>query len=325
MSELDVKYPSANVKIIIENGIVNNEWSFLNREFRYIVITDTNLTKFYAKLLSTIPNLETILAIKPGEKAKSISVYEKIIQSLVKLKITKNDVIIAFGGGVVGDLTGFVASTYLRGVKYIQIPTSLVSQVNSSIGGKCGIDIIDKNSIGSFYHPINIIIDPQLLRTLPNNEFENGISEIIKYAMIKDEKMYQEILNNEITANYENLIGLIKRCINIKIALGLKAELNYDSNNLLNYGLLYGNIIDRLSNSKLSYGRMIATGMYYELQNLDLKNSFKTILAKYHLDSDLSKWNIDYLKYLSQDKSSYVCVNIDKIGKAKLNNHKLDI
>ena len=83
--------------------------------------------------------------------------------------------------------------------------------------------------------------------------------------MIKDEKMYQEILNNEITANYENLIGLIKRCINIKIALGLKAELNYDSNNLLNYGLLYGNIIDRLSNSKLSYGRMIATGSNDEL------------------------------------------------------------
>lgn len=77
MSELNVKYPSANVKIIIDNGIVNKEWSFLNREFRYIVITDTNLTKFYAKLLSTIPNLETILAIKPGEKAKSISVYEK--------------------------------------------------------------------------------------------------------------------------------------------------------------------------------------------------------------------------------------------------------
>ena len=163
-----------------------------------------------------------------------------------------------------------------------------------------------------------------MLRPLMSKYESFVVTEHTEYkATIKDEKMYQEILNNEITANYENLIGLIKRCINIKIALGLKAELNYDSNNLLNYGLLYGNIIDRLS--KLSYGRMIATGMYYELQNLDLKNSFKTILAKYHLDSDLSKWNIDYLKYLSQEKSSYVCVNIDKIGKAKLINHKLDI
>ena len=325
MSELNVKYPSANVKIIIDNGIVNKEWSFLNREFRYIVITDTNLTKFYAKLLSTIPNLETILAIKPGEKAKSISVYEKIIQSLVKLDITKNDIIIAFGGGVIGDLTAFVASTYLRGVKYIQIPTTLVSQINSSIGGKCGIDIINKNSIGAFYHPLTIIIDPQVLQTLPSSEFENGISDMIKYAMVKDEKMYQEILNNEITANYENLTELIKRCVSIKISLGLKAELHHDDNNLLNYGLLYGNIIDRLSHTKLPYGKMIATGMYYELQDLDLKNNFKTILAKYHLDSDLSKWNIDYLKYLSQENSSYVCVNIDKIGKAKLIHHELDI
>ena len=144
MSEFLAKYSTKKVPIIIENNIVEKSWSILDHSKRYLVITDSNLLKTYDELIYQIPNLITTIALKPGELAKSIEVYQKIITALTKLGVKRNDVIIAFGGGVIGDLVGFVACTYLRGIDFIQIPTTLISQIDASIGGKCGIDFINK-------------------------------------------------------------------------------------------------------------------------------------------------------------------------------------
>lgn len=322
MSELNLKYHGHSIRLLLENGIVNDSWSFLEPNRRYIIITDTNIAKYYGKLIRKIPGLETILAIKPGEKSKCIDTYQKIVSALLKLNIKRNDILIAFGGGVVGDLTGFIASTILRGIEYIQIPTSLIGQIDSCIGGKCGIDFDGKNTIGSFYHPSNIIIDPQLLKTLPEVEFSNGLSEIIKYAMIKDEKLFLELENNTINANYSSLMELIEKCILIKHKLILKDEYDFNDRRLLNFGHTYGHIIEELSNYKVPHGKAVAMGMYYELTDFDLKDRLSALLSKYQLHSDLEKWNIDYRKHIINDKKSTLTnitmVKIDKIGRGKL-------
>lgn len=327
MSEMNLKYHGHNVNLILQNGIVNKNWSFLEPNRRYIVITDTNVAKHYGHLLKEIPGLETILAIKPGEKSKSINTYQKLLSALIKINVKRNDILIAFGGGVVGDLTGFVASTILRGIEYIQIPTSLVAQIDSSIGGKCGIDYDGKNTVGSFYHPTNIIIDPNLLKTLPEIEFSNGLGEMIKYAFIKDEKIFLELENSYINGSYGNLVELIEKCINIKHKLILKDEHDFNERRLLNFGHTYGHVIEELSNYKIPHGKAVAMGMYYELEDFELKDRLLKVLDKYNLSEGIEKWKIDYRKHILNDKkttlNSITMVKVDKIGRGKLYNRDL--
>lgn len=324
MSEINAKYLKKQVKNIIQTGIITKEWSFLDKTKRYFVITDKNLSVEYNNLLESIPNLQTILELKPGENVKSIKTYQKIISVLIKLHARKNDVLIAFGGGVITDLTGFVASTYLRGIEYIQIPTSLTAQVSASIGGKCGINYDGKNNIGTIYHPSLIITDPFLLKTLPQIEFEKGMVEVIKYAMIKDEKLFYEISNNLINSSHPNLEEIITKCIKIKTFICEKDEFDTDTRKLLNYGHTYGNIIYRLSKFKLSYELCVALGMYYELNDLDIKDTFKRTLTKYNLSTNLDKYHIDYNKQLNKERKlthkEITLINIEKIGKARIKN-----
>lgn len=325
MSEQFIKYHFTTVQIIIDtnivtNNIINKDWSFLNHDSRYLVITDTNLAKEYKALLSSIPNLETILAIKPGEKAKTFAVYEKIITNLTKMGFTKNDILIGFGGGVIMDLTNFVASTYLNGVNFIQIPTSLVAQVNAGIGGKAQMLIDNYISISNIYQPQKIIIDPSLLKTLPKTEFDNGIAEIIKLAMIKSPLLFDELLNNDFNNNYPLLPQVIEKCANLKINLTSKDEMIKKEARLLEFGQTYGDIIKKLTNNKLSYGKNLGLGMYFELNNQDLKVALKELLLKYQLFDDINKYNIDFNKYLFKERSlrQITRVNIDKIGKGKI-------
>lgn len=322
MTETVLKYHGHNVNLIIKNGIVNNTWSFLEPNRRYIVITDNNLAKIYGHILQEIPGLETILAIKPGEKSKCITVYQKLLSALIKINIKRNDILIAFGGGVVGDMTGFVASTILRGIEYIQIPTSLVAQIDSSIGGKCGMDYEGKNMVGSFYHPSNIIIDPTLLKTLPEIEFANGIGEMLKYGFIRDEKIFTELENTKVDANSENLVELIERCVNIKHKLILKDEFDFNERRLLNFGHTYGHVIENLSNYKIPHGKAVAQGMYYELEDFELKDRLLNAMKKYNLSEGIEKWQIDYRKHIINDKKSTLntitMVRVNKIGRGKL-------
>lgn len=322
MPEFQIKYASRKVEIIFENGIIDTNWSILNNQNRYLVITDTNLTKLYGKLLSNIPNLITIISIKSGELAKSFSVYEKLISTLQKLEFKKNDVVIAFGGGVIGDLTGFVASTYLRGVEYIQIPTTIVSGIDASIGGKCGINYQYKNYIGTVYHPSKVIIDGNFFKSLPKIEVMYGIAEMIKYGFIKDISIIDDLDKFSFPFKKEIFISLIERCIKIKIAITQKDEFDENQRHLLNFGLTYGHIIEANSKYKVNYGQALAYGMYYELVDTPFQEKILELLKKYNLATNIEKWNIDFYPYLKFDKkstsNSIQMVEIKKIGNAKL-------
>ena len=218
------------------------------------VITDANISKLYGNLIKGKSFL-----IQAGEESKTLETYKQIID---KLSETDESIIISFGGGVVGDLAGFVASTYKRGIQLIQIPTSLVAMVDSSIGGKNGVNLRDKkNYLGTIYQPSQILIDTSFIDTLPLSELKNGLAEIIKYHAIfskpSPEKIKEGIFN-------KNFLELIYECCKIKAEVVEKDENDSGYRYVLNFGHTIGHAIELLSG--LSHGESIAIGMAKEAE-----------------------------------------------------------
>ena len=247
-----------------------------------IVITDSNVAKIYFDL---IKNLKRIV-IPAGEKSKSFEYYNKIVEKLSELEERGNRInkIISFGGGVVGDLSGFVASTYKRGIELIQVPTTLLAMVDSSIGGKNGINLGNKkNYLGTFYLPGEIIIDVDFLKTLPEEEIKNGIAEIIKYSFLFKKPKKQELLNIKNLTNFD-FSELIKKCYKIKSKVVSKDITDKNYRHILNFGHTVGHAIEILLN--ISHGEAISIGMVKETQisiklnktsEKELKNLLETL------------------------------------------------
>lgn len=218
------------------------------------VITDKNISDRYNSLIS---NKNFI--ISPGEKSKSLENYKEIMGLL-----GNTNTIVALGGGVVGDLSGFIASTYKRGINLIQIPTTLLAMVDSSIGGKNGLNLGSrKNYIGTIYQPKQILIDPLFLDTLPEEEFQNGIAEIVKYAYLFG-KPSLERLKSGLTAKDVDIEEIISLCCENKLEVVKKDEFDSGFRHILNFGHTIGHAIELLCN--LSHGKAVSIGMVIELE-----------------------------------------------------------
>lgn len=206
-----------------------------------------------------------IITFEEGEKSKRLSVVESLAEKMVEKEFTRKDAIIALGGGVVGDIAGFLASIYFRGIPYIQIPTTLLAMVDSSIGGKTGVDMeCGKNLIGTTTQPIAVFIDTNYLKTLPVKQIRNGLAEIIKYGIIADQKLFKFIEQNlnKIFAHEEKAINyIIKRSVEIKVKIIEEDEKEKGKRMLLNYGHTYGHALERLSGYTLLHGYAISIGM----------------------------------------------------------------
>ena len=194
-----------------------------------------------------------------GEESKSLENFGKIQEFCAENSITRTDLLVALGGGVTGDLTGFVASTYLRGVDFVQIPTTVLSMVDSSVGGKTAINLkVGKNLCGAFYQPIAVYVDCDTLKTLPDETFNEGCAEIIKYGMISDADFLTFLRNNDIK---ENIEYVIKRCVEIKRDIVDCDEFEKGERKLLNFGHTIGHAIEKCSDFKVSHGNAVAIGM----------------------------------------------------------------
>lgn len=247
------------------------------------IITDTNVFKVYKKLINTSKGF----VIKAGEQSKTGETYIEIAKHLPK--DTKK--VIALGGGVVGDLAGFTASTYKRGIPLIQIPTTLLAMVDSSIGGKNGVNLGEKkNYLGTIYQPEKILIDIEFLKTLPEAEFSNGVAEIIKYGAIKD-LILLERLQSRLSINDEDLEEIIIKCINIKKHFVEQDEKDENIRRALNFGHTIGHALELLHN--LPHGQAISIGMVYESRllplNEDKTNKIITALKVNGLPTKLPK------------------------------------
>lgn len=280
-------------KITLQEGII-----LKNKLPTGVIITDENLARVYPPLLMG----RECIVIKSGEESKSLNTYFEILN-----RLKEPERIIALGGGVVGDLAGFVASTYKRGIPLIQIPTSLLAMVDSSLGGKTGVNLNEKkNYIGTIYQSEEVLIDTDFLNTLPADEFENGVAEIIKYAYLFNNPSLER-LQNKLSPTDKDLQEIIFSCCKNKAEIVQQDELDRGLRHILNFGHTIGHAIELLYN--LKHGRAISIGMVkeFELANKlgiikEDVSTLKKALKANNLPVDFIK-DTDYSKIIDIMKS----------------------
>ncbi len=231
---------------------------------RAFVITDSNLFSFYKDFLKNLS--QHIFVFEAGEESKNINTLMRIYDFLIDKSADRHSLILAFGGGVVGDTAGFAAATYMRGAKLIQLPTSLLAMVDSSVGGKTGINYGGyKNIIGSFYQPEAVFVDVAFLKTLPEREYLSAFAEVVKYGMIRDKKLF-EFLENSVDAlknrDLESLRFVVERSIKNKAEIVAEDEKEKNIRALLNFGHTFAHAIESITNYKrYLHGEAVSIGM----------------------------------------------------------------
>jgi len=230
------------------------------------VITDRNVAAAIGS--SNLPGCPS-LVLDPGEGNKTVEVYEKCLRWLAESRATRKSTIVALGGGVIGDLAGFVAATYMRGVSFIQIPTSLLAQVDSSVGGKVGIDLQEgKNLVGAFYPPIEVRLSLDILAKLPPRQFINGMAEVWKYGAIMDSPLFDELSRSIVTAEDPRLADIVQRCIELKAQVVEADEFETTGvRAILNFGHTVAHAVESLTGyGPVLHGEAVAIGMAVEAE-----------------------------------------------------------
>ena len=246
--------------IIVERGILNSADKYLNLNRRVLVVTDSGVPEEYAKKVASKCKEGIICTIEQGEASKNLDVFAKLLQAMLDNNFSRKDCVVAVGGGVVGDLSGFAASAYMRGIDFYNIPTTLLSQIDSSIGGKTAIDFGGvKNIVGAFYQPKKVLIDPDLLKTLPERQFSNGLAEAIKVALTSDKELFDIFENKDIKSNIDEIII---RSLEVKKGVVEQDEKESGLRKVLNFGHTVGHGIESSEEMSLLYhGECVALGM----------------------------------------------------------------
>ena len=228
-----------------------------------VIISDSNVAPLYADAVSQSLQsvaVNTFQYVFPaGEASKTLETFCSILNFLAENRITRSDVLIALGGGVVGDITGFAAACYLRGIAFVQIPTTLLAMVDSSVGGKTAVDLpAGKNLAGAFYQPALVLCDTNTLSTLPDSIFREGCAEVIKYGVLYDQCLFS-VLSEKVTAFDRE--SVIARCVELKRDVVAKDEFDTGERQMLNLGHTVGHAIEKLSGLSVSHGAAVAAGM----------------------------------------------------------------
>ena len=315
MSELlTLKGTNGVSEIHIENGLLSRAAAVIGETFspsRIHIVSDSTVAPLYLQKLEqqfTLPVTHTV--IPAGEERKRLSTVEGIYHDLLASGMTRKDLIVALGGGVVGDITGFAAATFLRGVSLCQIPTTLLAQVDSSVGGKTGVDMPEgKNLVGAFYQPRLVLIDPSVLTTLPEQTFADGMAEVVKYGYISN----RDILDMVSAPDYkQNIESIICECVKIKRDVVTIDEHDTGLRMILNFGHTIGHAAEKLGNYvDLTHGQAVAVGMVAAMRlsaflgNEDLTGRLIEILKHIGLPTELKYDREDIYRSLLSDKKKF--------------------
>lgn len=295
MPEITVNTNSKSYPVYIENEPIENlRDKILPNNGKYLVVISKKVEKIYGKILN-IPTSNKFI-LKDGEEQKNFKNYRKILEKAFELKLTRKDSFIAIGGGVVGDLTGFAASTYMRGIGFIQVPTTLLACVDSSVGGKTAVNTkFGKNLIGCFYQPNAVYINPKFLNTLDERQFKSGLGEVIKYVFIQKKCSTDFDLAQFLSENSEKVLSrdekilenIIEYCINFKKYIVECDEKESDLRRVLNFGHTYGHAIERITDyRKYTHGEAVIEGIRF---------AFCLALKKSLIDADYVKFANDLI------------------------------
>lgn len=294
MQTLSVNLPNREYNIKIERGILDKAGMLIaevHKPCRVAVVTDSNVEPLYGervmKSLEDSGFAPRLITVPAGEGSKSMAMLEQLYAEMLDMGITRSDLIVALGGGVVGDLTGFCSATLLRGVPFVQIPTTLLAQVDSSVGGKVAVNLTrGKNLVGAFHQPKLVIIDPICLETLTDRVFSDGMAEVIKYGVILDSELFSKL---EASPSREAVMEIaeyiIYRSCQLKGAVVEEDELDTGRRMILNFGHTFGHAIEKKYNfTGYTHGEAVAAGMvmaseYGEYMGLTREGTSKQIAA----------------------------------------------
>jgi len=327
--------------ILLERGLSKHIYELghiFSKYKKIVIISDKNVAKHYLsrvrKQLRSFDSEVITIIIAPGENSKNLAQAEEIFYKLQETKVTRVDAIVALGGGVVGDLAGFCAANYLRGIDFIQIPTSLLAQVDSSIGGKVGVDLgYAKNIVGAFYQPKSVIVDPDLLETLEDHYLTDGMGEVIKYACISSTRLFVRLMayeyHEDLMADMEEIVG---KCIQIKRNVVEKDEKEQGLRRVLNFGHTIGHVIESYFEfEEYSHGEAVAIGMYNitkmsvqeGLTKPETLTNMRILLENFGLAYEMPEMDIDRVKEILMNDKKFeddilnVCI-IPEIGKSEI-------
>ncbi len=245
--------------ILVERGLLREAGKHLNLARRVLVVTDSGVPEEYAKTVAAQCKEAVICTVTSGEDSKSMDGFSKLLETMLTHNFSRRDCVVAVGGGVVGDLSGFAAASYMRGIDFYNIPTTLLSQIDSSIGGKTSINFGGvKNIVGAFYQPKKVLVDPDLLSTLPRRQVSNGLAEAVKMALTSDQELFDIFENKDI---FEHIDQIIIRSLTIKKNVVEQDEKEAGLRKILNFGHTVGHGIESANFQKLYHGECVALGM----------------------------------------------------------------
>lgn len=315
---IPVNLKSDSYNIHLERGAIAKAGEIFNLNRKVLIVTDSGVPKCYAETIAKQCAEPTLVVIEQGEASKSLDNWSHLLKVMTENGFTRTDCVVAVGGGVVGDLSGFAAASYMRGIDFYNIPTTLLSQVDSSIGGKVAIDFEGyKNIVGAFHQPKAVIVDPDTLKTLPQRQVTNGLIEALKMSMTFDAEIFSIFENGE---THDNLDAIIEGSLRMKKAVVEADEKEAGLRKVLNFGHTIGHAIESCS-PNLYHGECVGLGMLAVCQG-EVKNRLLAILEKlnaptsHSCDIETLTEAIAHDKKKSGNKISVVLV--EEIGKFKI-------
>lgn len=327
MKKLHMNLQENSYDIRIDRGCLQHIKEYVNLHRKVMVITDDQVPQQYAKEVLSQCESGHLTIVPHGEVAKSFKIYEDLLKNLLEHKFTRNDCVIALGGGVIGDLSGFVAASYMRGIDFINIPTTTLAQIDSSIGGKVAINLEEiKNIVGAFYQPKAVFIDPNTLDSLPKRHYMNGLVEAIKAGLIYDETLFELFETGDV---YQDIESILEKALMVKKDVVEKDEKEKDLRKILNFGHTIGHAIESYYHlDTYLHGECVAMGMLYFLKNEDLKKRFMKLCSTLQIPIQTEFDTEKVYEFLCKDKKAdgdhITIVEVEQLGKAKLKDVRLE-
>ena len=306
--------------IVLERGSLKKAGQLLELDRRVLVVTDEGVPPEYAGCVAGQCKEPVVVTVPRGEGSKSFEQLERLLSAMLEASFTRGDCVVAVGGGVVGDLSGFAASCYMRGIDFYNIPTTLLSQVDSSVGGKTAVNFGGvKNIVGAFYQPKKVIIDPETLKTLERRQLMAGLAEAIKMAATSSAELFELIEKSEDLD--ADLPEIIRRSLCIKRDVVEQDPKENGLRRILNFGHTVGHAVEGFNKGKLLHGECVALGMPPMCSGEALERVTK-VLKKYGLPTQIEQSADELMPYLKHDKkmtaNSVKVVLVDKIGQFRI-------
>jgi 3-dehydroquinate synthase len=288
--------------IVLEKGVIKRAGEELDLARKVLVVTDSGVPVQYAECVASQCKDPVIVSVPMGEGSKSIEGFEKLLNAMLGNSFDRSSAVVAVGGGVVGDLSGFAASAFMRGIDFYNIPTTLLSQVDSSIGGKTAINLSGvKNIVGSFYQPKKVLVDPDVLDTLPKRELMEGLAEAIKMSVTSDEHLFDLIKNSKDLK--ADLPEIIKASLIIKRDVVEEDPFEHGKRKILNFGHTIGHGIEGYYKGRYLHGECVAMGMLY-MADEPFKGELEEVLEKYDLPVRCDAGSEELMPFIKHDKKS---------------------